>query len=76
MRDSELKKTLEKLDIPAPSEEGKARALQAALPECLVFAQVPIARFLRVPTRHSYGDWLARVAAMPDYVPLELRPES
>lgn len=37
------------------------RALLGALPDCLVFAQVPIARFLRVPTRHSYGDWLARV---------------
>ncbi len=32
-----------------------------ALPGLMVLAQVPLARFLRVPTRHSYGVWLSRV---------------
>jgi hypothetical protein len=35
--------------------------LSEAAPGCLVLAQVPLSRFLRVPTRHSYADWLARV---------------
>ncbi|MDB5819940.1 MAG: hypothetical protein JWQ11_3580 [Rhizobacter sp.] len=32
-----------------------------AVPELLVFAQVPLARFLKVPTRYSYNEWLRRV---------------
>ncbi len=35
--------------------------LQHALPEHLVFAQVPLARFIRVPTRHSYTEWMRRI---------------
>lgn len=35
--------------------------LRRAVPEHVVFAQVPIARFLKVPTRHSYSEWLRRV---------------
>jgi hypothetical protein len=31
MNDNELKKILKNIDIPAPSEEGKARAMQAAM---------------------------------------------
>jgi hypothetical protein len=43
-------------------EEREAYAtLQKALPDHLVLAQVPLSRFLRVPTRHSYGEWLTRV---------------
>lgn len=38
--------------------------LQKALPGCLVLAQVPLSRFLRVPTRNSYADWLARVGKL------------
>jgi len=34
--------------------------LHKALPECMVFAQVPLARFLKVPRRHSYAEWLTR----------------
>jgi Protein of unknown function (DUF2726) len=30
----------------------------------LVLAQVPLSRFIRVPTRHSYGDWLQRVGSI------------
>jgi Protein of unknown function (DUF2726) len=36
-------------------------ALAAALPECGVFAQVPLARFVRVPRRQSYSEWITRV---------------
>ena len=31
MQDNELKKTLKNIDIPAPSDEAKARALQVAM---------------------------------------------
>jgi hypothetical protein len=40
----------------------KAHAtLLKALPECLIFAQVPLARFVRVPRRQSYSEWITRV---------------
>lgn len=39
-------------------------ALQRALPGLIVLAQVPLARFLRVPTRHSYNDWLQRAGSL------------
>jgi Protein of unknown function (DUF2726) len=32
-----------------------------ALPEYMVLAQVPLARFLKVPTRNSYVEWLRRL---------------
>ena len=32
-----------------------------ALPEYMVLAQVPLARFINVPKRNSYADWLRRV---------------
>jgi hypothetical protein len=35
--------------------------LARALPEHIVLAQVPLARFIRVPRRHSYSEWLNRV---------------
>lgn len=35
-----------------------------AVPEYMVFAQVPLERFLRVPTRHSYAEWLNRVGRL------------
>lgn len=38
--------------------------LRRALPGFLVLAQVPLSRFLRVPTRHSYQDWLARAGSL------------
>lgn len=42
--------------------ESKAHALlKKALPGFIVLAQVPMSRFLRVPTRNSYSDWLQRV---------------
>ncbi len=35
--------------------------LTRALPEYMILAQVPLARFLNVPKRNSYADWLRRV---------------
>ena len=38
--------------------------LRKALPGYLVLAQVPLARFMRVPTRHSYAEWMQRVGSL------------
>ncbi|WP_341889251.1 DUF2726 domain-containing protein [Variovorax sp. YR752] len=38
--------------------------VRKALPGRLVLAQVPLARFISVPTRHSYSDWLTRVGRL------------
>ena len=38
--------------------------LRKALPGHLVLAQVPLARFISVPTRNSYSDWLTRVGRL------------
>jgi hypothetical protein len=35
--------------------------LTRAAPGHMVLAQVPLARFLKVPTRHSYSEWLRRL---------------
>lgn len=35
--------------------------LMRALPEYMILAQVPLSRFLNVPKRNSYADWLRRV---------------
>lgn len=35
--------------------------LMRALPEYMVLAQVPLSRFISVPKRNSYADWLRRV---------------
>lgn len=44
------------------ASESKAHALlKKALPGFIVLAQVPMSRFLKVPTRNSYSDWLQRV---------------
>jgi hypothetical protein len=32
-----------------------------ALPDHIVLAQVPLARFIKVPKRHSYAEWLRRL---------------
>jgi hypothetical protein len=45
--------------------ERKAHALLVrAVPECLILAQVPLARFIRVPTRNSYHEWMRRVGQL------------
>ena len=38
--------------------------MRKAMPRQLVLAQVPLARFISVPTRHSYSDWLTRVGRL------------
>jgi hypothetical protein len=38
--------------------------LRRSMPGFLVLAQVPLSRFLRVPSRHSYTDWLQRVGSL------------
>jgi hypothetical protein len=43
------------------SESQALELLKRAMPGFLVLAQVPLSRFLRVPTRNSYVDWLQRV---------------
>jgi hypothetical protein len=35
--------------------------LTRALPDHMILAQVPLSRFLRVPTRHSHAEWLRRL---------------
>ncbi|MDP1692829.1 MAG: DUF2726 domain-containing protein [Burkholderiaceae bacterium] len=42
-------------------ERAAHESLVKALPECIIFSQVPLARFIRVPRRHSYAEWLTRV---------------
>jgi hypothetical protein len=37
--------------------------LVRALPGYVVLAQVPLARFLKVPTRYSYSEWLRRLGS-------------
>lgn len=46
------------------SERRAHRLLSDALPECMILAQVPLARFLRVPTRHSYAEWMRRAGQL------------
>lgn len=45
-------------------ERQSYELLRRALPGYMVLAQVPLARFLRVPTRHSYTEWLQRVGSL------------
>ena len=44
-------------------ERQSYELLRSALPGYMVLAQVPLSRFLRVPTRHSYAEWLQRVGS-------------
>lgn len=38
--------------------------LRGALPGFLVLAQVPLSRFVRVPTRNSHAEWMQRVGGL------------
>ncbi|MBC7942051.1 MAG: DUF2726 domain-containing protein [Chitinophagaceae bacterium] len=38
--------------------------LKRAMPGFLVLAQVPLSRFVRVPSRRSYSEWLQRVGSL------------
>src|SRR5439155_1714518 len=50
--------------ILTSSERLAYATLQRAMPEYLILAQVPLSRFLRVPTRYAYAEWLARVGQL------------
>jgi hypothetical protein len=43
------------------AERQAFETLRNALPAHIVLAQVPLARFIKVPTRNSYAEWLRRV---------------
>ena len=43
------------------NERQAYELLRRSLPGFMVLAQVPLSRFIRVPTRHSYTDWMQRV---------------
>lgn len=46
-------------------QERRAYSLLThALPDHLVLAQVPVSRFIRVPTRNSYHEWMRRVGQL------------
>lgn len=38
--------------------------LHTALPDHMILAQVPLSRFMKVPTRNSYSEWLRRAGLM------------
>jgi hypothetical protein len=42
-------------------ERQSYELLRRALPGFMVLAQVPLSRFVRVPSRNGYGEWLQRV---------------
>lgn len=46
------------------AERDAYHVLRKALPEHMVLAQVPVARFIKVPTRNSYSEWLRRVGSL------------
>ena len=46
--------------ILTTAERQAYGTLERALPGYMILAQVPLARFLKVPTRHSYAEWLRR----------------
>jgi hypothetical protein len=50
--------------ILTPHERSAYLAIVRALPDHVVFAQVPLARFLKVPRRHSYAEWINRVGQL------------
>lgn len=43
------------------AERNAYDLLSRALPGYMVFAQLPLSRFIKVPTRYSYAQWLRRV---------------
>jgi hypothetical protein len=47
--------------VLSTTERVALGTLMRALPEHMILAQVPLSRFLNVPKRNSYADWLRRV---------------
>ena len=50
--------------ILTSAERQAFSTLERALPGHIILAQVPLARFLRVPTRHSHREWMQRVGSL------------
>lgn len=46
------------------AEREAYHLLRKALPDHVILAQVPVARFIKVPTRNSYAEWLRRVGSL------------
>jgi hypothetical protein len=46
------------------TERQSYELLKRALPGFMVLAQVPLSRFIRVPTGNPYGEWLQRVGSL------------
>lgn len=46
------------------TERTAYATLRRALPQHMILAQVPLSRFIRVPTRRSYAQWLRRVGQL------------
>jgi hypothetical protein len=53
----------EPMRILRASEREALRVLGLALPGHTVLAQVPLARFINVPKRNSYAEWMRRVGS-------------
>ncbi len=45
-------------------EREAYHVLRKALPDHMVLGQVPVARFIKVPTENSYSEWLRRVGSL------------
>lgn len=45
------------------SERAAYNILSLALPGQMIFAQVPLARFIDVPKRNSYAEWMRRIGS-------------
>ena len=49
--------------LTSPEREAY-HVLRKALPDHMILAQVPVARFIKVPTRNPYSEWLRRVGSL------------
>jgi hypothetical protein len=50
--------------VMTTGERKAYETVRRALPQHVVLSQVPLSRFLRVPTRHSYSQWVSRVGCL------------
>jgi Protein of unknown function (DUF2726) len=50
--------------VMTTAERKAYETVRRALPQQVVLSQVPLSRFLRVPTRHSYSQWVSRVGCL------------
>lgn len=50
--------------VQTHDERQAYELLQRAMPDLVVLSQVPLSRFIRVPMRRSYAEWLQRVGSL------------